>query len=79
METSKISEEVPNVKNQALPLGEKYVLTVKEAAAYFNIGETKLRQILSENMSADFILMNGTKALIKRAKFEKMIDEISAI
>ncbi|MCM1124157.1 MAG: helix-turn-helix domain-containing protein [Eubacterium sp.] len=67
------------MQKYAIPLTEKYVLTVKEAAAYFNIGETKLRRMISENMNADFILLNGTKTLIKRAKFEKMIDEISAI
>ena len=29
----------------------KYILTVKEAAGYFNIGEKKLRQIMDEHES----------------------------
>ena len=29
----------------SVPLGEKYLLTVKEAAIYFNIGQKKMRRI----------------------------------
>ena len=35
--------------NEALPVSEKYMLTIKEAAAYFNIGIKKLRRI-AENI-----------------------------
>ena len=31
--------------NETLPVSEKYMLTIKEAAAYFNIGIKKLRRI----------------------------------
>ena len=34
--------EIPINEKAALPLGEKYALTIKEAAIYFNIGNKKL-------------------------------------
>lgn len=64
---------------ETLPIWQKYTLTLKEASAYFGIGESKLRRLISENQNADFVLMNNTKILIKRKNFEKMIDSISVI
>ena len=46
----------------AIPVWERYTLSVEEAAAYFRIGENKLRRIISENQNADFILWNGNRA-----------------
>ena len=63
----------------AIPVWERYTLSVEEAAAYFRIGENKLRRIISENQDADFILWNGKRAQIKRKKFEKYIDGLTAI
>lgn len=62
-----------------MPLYQKYTLTIKEASIYFNIGEKKLRQIVQENDTADFVLNNGVKVLIKRIKFEQFIDSTSSI
>ena len=62
-----------------VPLWERYTLSVEEAAVYFRIGENKLRRIISENQNADFILWNGNRAQIKRKKFERYIDNLSAI
>ncbi len=59
--------------------GEKYNLTIKEAAAYFSIGEKKLRRIAEENPEADFVLMNGSHMLLKRHAFEKYIDMAGSI
>ena len=47
-----------------VPLWEKYTLTIAEASEYFNIGEKKLRQLVQENSTSDFILNNGVKILI---------------
>lgn len=33
----------------AIPVWERYTLSVEEAAVYFRIGENKLRRIISEN------------------------------
>ena len=56
--------------NEKTPIWLKYTLTIAEACDNINIGESRLRQILMENPSADYILMNGHKYLIKRKKFE---------
>ena len=64
---------------EKVPIWEKYTLTVAEASDYFNIGESKLRRFLSEHEGESYILMNGTKVLIKRKKFEEVIDVLSSI
>lgn len=64
---------------EKVPIWEKYTLTIAEASDYFNIGESKLRRFLSEHEGESYILMNGTKVLIKRKQFEKIIDTLSSI
>lgn len=66
-------------KENKVPLWEKYMLTITEASEYFNIGEKKLRQLVQENDTADLILNNGVKVLIKRIKFEQFIDSVSSL
>lgn len=60
-------------------IAEKYTLTISEACEYFNIGDKKLRKLIDENKSAEYIMTNGTKYLIKRRKFEEFIDNTSSI
>lgn len=62
-----------------VPTWKKYTLSIEEAAAYFRIGENKLRKIVSENEDADFILWNGNRPQIKRKKFEKYIDKLNVL
>ena len=62
-----------------IPPWERYTLSVEEAAAYFRIGEHKLRNLINENRNADYLLWNGNRVQIKRAKFEKFIDTLEAI
>lgn len=64
---------------ERVPVWEKYTLTIAEASDYFNIGESKLRRFLSEHQEESYILMNGTKVLVKRKQFEKIIDTLSSI
>ena len=54
-----------------IPYWEKYMLTLREAAEYFHIGEKKMRQIVEENMDANFLLTSGNRIMIKRKLFEK--------
>lgn len=49
-------------------------LTIKEAAAYSNIGENKIGE-LCERPDCTFLLMNGTKRLIKRKLFDTYIEK----
>lgn len=62
-----------------IPVWGKYTLTVEEAAAYFRIGEHKLRNLVNENKNADYLLWNGNRVQIKRAKFERFVDNLDAI
>ena len=62
-----------------IPYWKKYTLSIEEAAAYFRIGENKLRKIVDEDRTADYLLWNGNRVHIKRVLFEKYIDEIDAI
>ena len=62
-----------------IPFWERYTLSIEEAAAYFRVGENKVRKLISEHPDADVILWNNTRAQIKRKKFENYIDRISLI
>ena len=62
-----------------VPIWEKYTLTIEEAAAYFRIGEHKLRNLINENPRAEYLLWNGNRAQIKRKLFEKFVDELDTI
>lgn len=61
--------------NLVLPWWKKYTLTLNEASEYFGIGYKKLKLFVHEHKDDDFVLWNGNRALIKRAQFEKYMDE----
>lgn len=63
----------------AVPIWEKYALTIKEASQYFHIGENKIRRIIDDDPSAEYILWNGNRAQLKRRKFEEFLDRCGAI
>ena len=54
-----------------IPFWEKLNLTIEEMAAYSNIGENTLREIINKNKNIDFVIYIGKKTLIKRREFEK--------
>ena len=62
-----------------VPLSEQYALTVEEAAVYFRIGENKLRCIISNNDTANYILRVGARTLIKRRLFEEFLDKVNEV
>ena len=62
-----------------VPLWRKYSLSVQEAAEYYGIGEKRIRQIISENRSADFVLEVGAHTRIKRELFERYLDNSSVV
>ena len=49
--------------SSTLPDSEKYMLTIKEAAEYFNIGAKKMRRI-AENRFGDVAVYCGNRNLI---------------
>ena len=58
---------------------DKFCLTVEEASLYFNIGEKKLRKLVADNLDSGFIIQNGVKILIKRQRFEELLNDVTAL
>ena len=57
---------------------DKPILTIKEAALYFNIGENKLRAMCDEK-DCRFVVFNGTKRLIKRKQLEAYLENAFSV
>ena len=75
-----------NIKNESarkstgtIPAWRRYTLTIEEAAGYYHIGENKLRTLIDEHPNDDFYVMNGNRALIKREKFERYLDQTTVL
>lgn len=64
-----------------VPIWERFLLTVKEASLYFNIGENKLHRITNDYKESEykFVIQNGGRKMIKRQNFEKFLNETSSI
>lgn len=71
-------DENKTVENKNVPICDKYTLTIKEAVAYFNIGEKKMRKLAFEN-TGRFSVMSGNRYLIIRPKFEKYLENTEGI
>lgn len=67
------------MKMNEVRICEKYALTVGEAAAYFGIGEKKLRNMIEEYSHRGLFIQNGVKYMIKRKKFEDFLNEVDVI
>lgn len=65
-------------KKETVPIPQKLLLTVEEAAEYSGISARVWRDRLSEG-KYNFVLKNGTKTLIKRRLFEKYLESVDAI
>lgn len=68
-----------DVQGVAVPVWEKYMLTIREAADYFGIGEHKLRDLLDRNVEMSLSVWNGNRQLIRRKKLEEFLDECDSI
>ncbi|MGL9970968.1 hypothetical protein IGI80_001877 [Enterococcus sp. DIV1420a] len=62
-----------------VPVWERYMLSIDEAARYFRIGENKLRRLAEENPQATWFLMNGNRIQIKRRLFEQVLDTLDTV
>ena len=66
------------MSKEIVPVAEKYLITINEAASYFNIGAKKMRRI-AEEYTGEFSLYSGNILLIIRTKFEKFLSETSTV
>ena len=57
---------------EQVPIHLKMTLTIREAAAYSNIGINKIEHML-RTPNCPFVLYVGTKKLVKRKEFEQFI------
>lgn len=64
-----------------VPIWERFLLTVKEASMYFNIGENKMHRMVNDYMDSDykFVIQNGERKMINRKKFENFLNNTTSI
>lgn len=60
--------------SENIPIHLKIMLTIKEAAAYSNIGINKIDQML-RMPGCPFVLYVGSKKLVKRKEFEAYLSQ----
>lgn len=65
-------------KTELVPVWERNNLTLEEAAAYFNIGINRIREMANEHEDK-FVLWVGNRRMIKRKKFEQFLEEKHSI
>lgn len=71
MENEKFTP-ITQKREQAVPIQEKFLLTVSEASKYFGIGTKQMRR-LAENHLSDFAIFMGNRYLIVRPRFEEYV------
>lgn len=81
---SKYEEMIPSGRSgpkkakAEVPISEKCLLTLEEAAAYTGIGICKLRE-MSNDERCDFVLWNGTKRMLKKDKLKAYLEAAYSI
>lgn len=63
-----------NQQDMRLPIDRKLLLSIREAAEYSNIGINKIDSML-RTPNCPFVLLVGTKKLVKRKEFEQFISK----
>lgn len=77
-ESTMTYNDMENSKVERIPIYRKMALTIREAAAYSNIGINKIDELLKQP-GCPFVLYIGTRKLVKRKEFEKFISEKAVI
>jgi len=62
-------------KKSQLSPEQRYSMTIEEAARYSLIGEGRLRKIIEEDRTLEWVLRVGSQVRIKRVLFEKWLDQ----
>ena len=70
-----------NSNYNEVPMWKKFLLTVKEASLYFNIGENKMHRMVNDYLDSDykFVVQNGGRNMIKRQMFEEFLNQTTSI
>lgn len=56
-----------------IPYNQRLCISIEEAAEYSMIGEQRLRKIIEDDSSLDWVLHVGARTRIKRPRFEKWV------
>lgn len=67
------------VKEAVVPVWRKPLLTVIEAAKYFQIGEVRIRRMTQEYKNAPFVVWRDSRVYIRRELFETFLNGLHAI
>ena len=65
--------------NKEVEIKDKVLLTIDEASELFNIGQNKIRNLISIDRNADWLFSVGRRTLIKRSVFEDFVLHSSGI
>lgn len=71
-------EESQQKREVSVPISEKYLLTIREASAYFNLGIKRLRRLAEDNTDT-FSIYNGSRCMIIRPKFEQFLADSTSL
>lgn len=58
---------------QEVPYYQRLCISIEEAAEYSMIGEQRLRKIIEDDRSLDWVLRVGSRTRVKRPQFEKWV------
>lgn len=56
-----------------IPYNQRLCISVEEAAEYSMIGENRLRKIIEDDRTLDWVLHVGNRTRVKRPQFEKWV------
>lgn len=64
-----------------MTLNAKFLLSVREASEYFNIGINKMYRIAKEDLYGNnyFTIQNSSRLMIKRERFEEFLNKSFSI
>ena len=65
-------------KRELVPVWERPLLTLEEAAAYTGIGVCKLRN-MTNNPICDYVVWVGGRRMIKRKKIDEFLDQAYSV
>lgn len=58
---------------EKIPVDRRLCITIEEAAEYSLLGEQRLRKIIEEDITLEWVLHVGSWIRIKRPQFEKWV------
>lgn len=59
--------------NNEIPYNQRLCISIEEAAEYSMIGEQRLRRIIEDDKTLDWVLHVGARTRVKRPQFEKWV------